>query len=264
MAVLPWALRGLRRGTVTTGYPARPDAYADGFPGAVQPRTGAAFDPALAGVCPTGAILDAAGLLAVDQGRCILCLRCAQRRPDLVEVRSGSETAGLARDAVVVPPGPEAAGEVERVRASIRERTRAFGRSVHVRHVDLGSDGSDEWEVLALTNPYYDVQRLGIFFTASPKHADVLLLTGVGVQSMREPLQRTVEAVPRPFVTVAVGTDAVSGGPVGTTYAASPGVATLLPPGVEVDVWIPGSPATPFALLHGLLLATGRILDGTR
>ncbi|HEX5144251.1 MAG TPA: oxidoreductase [Mycobacterium sp.] len=130
-----------------------------------------------------------------------------------------------------------------------------FHRSVHIRHVDAGSDGSEEWEVLALLNPVYDVHRLGIFFTASPRHADVLLITGVGSHGMGEPLRRTVEATPRPLVVIAAGTDAISGGLVFPSYAVAGGLGEL----VDVDVWVSGSPPSPFSLLHALLLAVGRM-----
>jgi Ni,Fe-hydrogenase III small subunit len=128
-------------------------------------------------------------------------------------------------------------------------------RSVHVRHVDAGSDGADEWEVLALLNPVYDVQRLGIFFTASPRHADVLLVTGAGAHGMALPLQRTLKAMPRPVVVIAAGVDAVSGGLVAPAYGVAGGVGDL----VAVDVWVPGSPPSPFSLLHALLLVMDRV-----
>ena len=132
-------------------------------------------------------------------------------------------------------------------------------RSVHVRHVDAGSDGSDEWEIAALTNPIYDVQRLGIFFTASPRHADLLLVTGVGSLGMIKPLQHTLEVIPRPSVVIAAGVDAISGGMLGESYASSGGVGSL----VEVDVFVPGSPATPFGILHGILMAIDLLPSST-
>ncbi len=124
---------------------------------------------------------------------------------------------------------------------------------MHLRHVDAGSDGSDEWEVQALTNPVYDLHRLGIFFTASPRHADILLVTGIGTAGMIEPLRRTLEGMPRPTVVIAAGTDAISGGLIGGGYTGGTGIGDLVP----VDVWIPGSPASPFSLLHGILLGSG-------
>jgi Ni,Fe-hydrogenase III small subunit len=82
----------------------------------------------------------------------------------------------------------------------------AVRRSVYLRHIDTGSDGSDEWEIQALTNPIYDLHRLGIFFTASPRHADILLVTGIGTTGMVEPLRRTLDAMPAPTVVVSVYT----------------------------------------------------------
>lgn len=141
------------------------------------------------------------------------------------------------------------------VRESLAERVQGLRRSVHIRHVDAGSDGSEEWEIAALLNPVYDIHRLGLFFTASPRHADVLLVTGIGATGMEQPLRRTLEAMPNPTVVVAVGTDACSGGLLSGSYAGSGGVGGL----VDVDVWVPGSPPSPFAILHGLLLALGRL-----
>ena len=134
---------------------------------------------------------------------------------------------------------------------------RALRRSIHIRHVDAGSDGSEEWEVAALTNPVYDVQRLGIFFTATPRHADLLLVTGVGTAGMAGPLVRTFDAMPDPKIVIAAGTDAVSGGLVHPGYATGPGVGAIVP----VDVWVPGSPPSPFALLHGILVGIGLLAE---
>jgi Ni,Fe-hydrogenase III small subunit len=131
--------------------------------------------------------------------------------------------------------------DLAEIRSGLRQRACALGRSVHIRHVDAGSDGSDEWEVLALLNPVYDVHRLGIFFTASPRHADVLLVTGAGCSGMAAPLRRTYDAMPDPKIVIAAGTDAVSGGLVSPSYATRGGIGALVP----VDVWVPGSPPSP-------------------
>jgi ferredoxin len=161
-----WVLRGLRDGVVTTRWPRRPDAYADGWRGPARALAPAdAVDPAL---CPTGAI-SAQG---IDQGRCILCGRCVAERPDLFawsQGATGPAAAGLSRDALVVPEPPETDEAVEAARARLRARTAALRRSVHIRHVDAGSDGSEEWEIQALLGPVYDIGRLGVFFTASPR-----------------------------------------------------------------------------------------------
>jgi len=249
---MPWVLRGLRNGIVTSRYPRRPDPHAEVFPASVQPVANAPADETL---CPTRAIHSRVGVLRVDAGQCILCGRCVRERPDLFGWVPGSQTARLHRQALVVPQLPETDEAVELLRRALAARVRMFRRSVHIRHVDAGSDGSEEWEVLALLNPVYDVHRLGIFFTASPRHADVLLITGAGSHGMAEPLHRTVEATPRPLVVIAAGTDAVSGGLIAPSYAVAGGIGEL----VDVDVWVPGSPPSPFSLLHALLLAVGRI-----
>jgi Ni,Fe-hydrogenase III small subunit/ferredoxin len=258
---MPWSLRGLRNGVVSTGYPRRPDPYAEAFPAAVRPLVSGPINGGPANgipvdtLCPTGAIRSEGDVLRVDTGRCILCGRCVRERPDLFGWIPGSQTARLHRQALVVPQLPDTDEAVERVRRQLAARTGMLHRSVHVRHVDAGSDGSEEWEVLALLNPVYDVHRLGIFFTASPRHADVLLVTGAGAHGMAEPLRRTVEATPRPLVVIAAGTDAASGGLVAPSYATAGGIGDLL----DVDVWVPGSPPSPFSLLYALLLAVGRI-----
>jgi Ni,Fe-hydrogenase III small subunit len=99
------------------------------------------------------------------------------------------------------------------------------------------------------------VHRLGIFFTASPRHADLLLLTGAGAHGMATAVRETREQMPDPVVVIAAGTDAASGGLIHPSYAVTDGVRRL----VDVDVWVPGSPPSPFSLLHGILLALDRL-----
>jgi len=252
-----WALRGLRNGVVTTRWPARPDDYAAATRGpatVLAPLTGRPVN--LDGLCPTGAITREGPVpLRLDQGRCIQCGRCVAARPDVFGWTSGPGSAVLTRPALVVPPVAETAERLAAIRADLRTRTRALRRSVHLRHVDAGSDGTEEWEILALLNPVYDMHRLGIFLTASPRHADVLLVTGAGARGMTEPLRQTYAAMPYPKVVIAVGTDAVGGGLVGPSYATAGGIGGTVP----VDVWLPGSPPSPFSILHALLLALGRV-----
>jgi len=215
--------------------------------------------PEIAVLCPTGAIeavgRPGPGKLRVDQGRCILCGRCVAARPDLFAWSAGATgpaSAAVARQALVVPDEPETAEAVAAARAALAARTTAMRRSVHVRHVDAGSDGSEEWEIQALLGPVYDVHRLGVFFTASPRHADVLLVTGAGTVGMAGPLRTTYEGMPDPKVVIAVGTDAVSGGLLSDRLTGVDGT-------VPVDVWVQGSPPSPFAILNALLIATGKL-----
>jgi len=252
-----WVLRGLRDGVVTTRWPRRPDEYADSWRGPVRPL--GPVDSVNPAICPTGAI-SAQG---VDQGRCILCGRCVAERPDLFawsRGATGPAAAALRREALVVPEVPETDQAVEAARARLAERTAALRRSVHVRHVDAGSDGSEEWEMAALLGPVYDIGRLGVFFTASPRHADVLLVTGAGARGMAGPLRTTYDAMPEPRVVIAAGTDAVSGGLLRVSDETTGGVAATVP----VDVFLAGSPPSPFGLINALLIAVGKLAVGGR
>ena len=253
-------LRGLRNGVVTTRWPARPDQYASEWRGPASIRDpGRRAGDDLALLCPTQAIGSRPdGTLQLDQGRCILCGQCVARRPDVFEWSAGPAVAALTRAGLVVPEIPDTDANLAAIRDGLRARTAALRRSVHLRHVDAGSDGAEEQEIQALLNPVYDVHRLGIFFTASPRHADVLLVTGAGARGMTAPLRRTYDGMPDPKIVVAVGTDAVSGGLVSPSYATTGGVGGSVP----VDVWLPGSPPSPFSILHALLLALGRLPGG--
>jgi len=263
-----WVLRGLRDGILTSRWPGRPDQYAAATRGPATVLAGFTAEPVLAGsapgqspasdvagLCPAGAISTGqASQVRVDQGNCILCGRCVQLRPDVFGWSAGPGGAALTRTGLVVP-ADESPDALAAVTDALRARTRALRRSVHLRHVDAGSDGSEEWEIMALLNPVYDIHRLGMFFTASPRHADVLLVTGAGANGMADPLRETYEAMPHPKVVIAVGTDAVSGGIISPSYATSGGIGDIVP----VDVWLPGSPPSPFAILSALLLALGRL-----
>jgi Ni,Fe-hydrogenase III small subunit/ferredoxin len=207
----------------------------------------------VAEACPTHAISVTEARVELDRGRCILCGRCTELFGETFRFDPNFEISALRRGQLVVPDLYEDDATLDEAREELGRRTRALRRSIHIRHVDAGSDGSEEWEVAALTNPIYDVQRLGIFFTASPKHADVLLVTGVGTTGMVGPLQHTFDVMPEPKVVIAAGVDAISGGMLGQGYASLGGVDGTVP----VDVFVPGSPPTPFGLLHGILLAVG-------
>jgi Ni,Fe-hydrogenase III small subunit/ferredoxin len=248
--MLEWILRGLSQGRITTRYPDRPEAAPSGYRGQIELLDERAEGPGeLAALCPTGAIaVDDAGRVSVDRGRCILCGACVQAAPERFAFEQRYETAARSRQALIVPPTPES--QLEPLSQTLAEQARALGRSIHVRHIDCGSDGAEEWEIQALWNPYYDIQRLGFFLTAAPRHADVLLVTGPVTRALREPLERTWEVMPAPKALVAVGTDACSGG-----LVAEQGVDAVLP----VDVYVPGSPPAPIAIMHALLLATGAL-----
>lgn len=258
---MPWIPRGLREGIVTTPYPRRPDGYDGGFRGAVAVHSQSGPDeslPAAIEACPTNALSIDDGRPRLDRGRCILCGICVATSPGSFAFVTTFETSGVRRDHLVVPRLEEDEVGLRRARAELAARVKALRRSVHIRHVDAGSDGSEEWEIAALTNPVYDVQRLGIYFTASPRHADILLATGVGAAGMLGPLRETLDVMPEPKIVIAAGVDAISGGLFGNGYAAGGGISDHVP----VDVFVPGSPPSPFGLLHGILLAIGLLPAG--
>jgi Ni,Fe-hydrogenase III small subunit len=124
-----------------------------------------------------------------------------------------------------------------------------LGRSLAIREVDAGSCNGCELEIHALNNPFYDLERFGLRFVASPRHADVLLVTGPLTLNMREALQRTYVATPDPKWVIAVGDCAINGGVFAGSYAVAGGIDTAVP----VDLAIPGCPPTPDQLLRGLL-----------
>jgi Ni,Fe-hydrogenase III small subunit len=156
---------------------------------------------------------------------------------------------------VTEPLAAAAAGEVELVGARLEEAVRRrFGRSLTIRQVDAGSCNGCELEIHALNNPVYDCERFGLHFTASPRFADLLLVTGPVTFNMEVALRRTHVATPDPKLVVAVGDCGCTGGVFGTSYASLGGVEAVIP----VDVRVPGCPPTPTALLHGILAAVGR------
>ena len=158
-------------------------------------------------------------------------------------------TSLLTRAATIAGPaaGPTALDELGKAVAA--RAGRLFGRSIAIREVDAGSCNGCELEINALNNPVYDVERFGIKFVASPRHADVLLVTGPVTRNMKVALERTYAATPSPKWVVAVGGCALNGGIFAGSYAVAGGVGEVVP----VNLHIPGCPPTPTALLRGLL-----------
>src|SRR5438105_6304771 len=148
---------------------------------------------------------------------------------------------------------------VQELGASIaRAARRRLGRSLSIREVDAGSCNGCELEIHALNNAYYDVERFGLRFVASPRHADVLMVTGPVTKNMREALQRTYDATPNPKWVVAIGDCARDGGCFAGSYAVVGGVSEVIP----VDLHIAGCPPTPTAMLQGLLALLERVDAG--
>ncbi|HEY5863336.1 MAG TPA: NADH-quinone oxidoreductase subunit B family protein [Casimicrobiaceae bacterium] len=157
----------------------------------------------------------------------------------------------IARIGIKSEPAPAPADEhviVARLQADI---ARVIGRALAIRHVDAGSCNGCELEIHALGNPYYNLEGLGIKFVASPRHADMLLVTGPVSKHMAIALKRTYDATPDPKLVVAVGDCGCTGGIFGESYASLGRVSNVIP----VDVEVPGCPPTPAALLAGILAA---------
>lgn len=157
---------------------------------------------------------------------------------------------GLIRPPLTEPAPDDAEIALVELASGVEQGAQArLGRSLTIRHVDAGSCNGCELELHALGNAYYDLERFGLKFVASPRHADVLLVTGPVTQNMREALERTYNAMPAPKWVIAAGTCAGDGGIFRGSYACCGGVDAVLP----VDLHIPGCPPSPSALLKGLL-----------
>jgi Ni,Fe-hydrogenase III small subunit len=146
-------------------------------------------------------------------------------------------------------PAPDNAALAELARSVNRAACARLGRSLSIRQVDAGSCNGCELEIHALSNAFYDLERLGLRFVASPRHADVLMVTGPVTKNMREALLRTYMATPDPKWVVAIGNCAVDGGLFAGSYAVAGGVKDAIP----VDLHIPGCPPTPLGILGGLI-----------
>jgi len=152
------------------------------------------------------------------------------------------------------PPSPDDAALAELAQSLDRASRRRLGRSLSIREVDAGSCNGCELEIHALANAFYDLERFGLRFVASPRHADVLMVTGPVTKNMREALERTYAATPDPKWVVAVGDCALDGGIFAGGYAVAGGVSQVVP----VDLHIRGCPPSPTALLKGLLALVER------
>jgi len=234
-----WVLKGMRTGIRTTAYPAAGEFAAGttpGLPAGTRIGPGAA---ALAARCPTQALAASGDGVTADLRRCIHCFRCVREVPQALAWRHDYEWAGR-RDE------PRSGGG--------QPFDRPFGRSIHVVVVDAGDCGACLNEVKQLSNPYYNMHRLGFFITPSPRHADVLLVVGPVTDHMRVALRKVYDAMPTPRRVIAVGACALSGGVFAGSFVCAQGAGDVLP----VDVEVPGNPPPPLAILHGLLVAVGR------
>ena len=158
----------------------------------------------------------------------------------------------ILRTGILTESAPEADESLRVTQQRLEEAMRRkFGRALVIRHVDAGSCNGCELEIHALGNPYYNLEALGIKFSASPRHADMLLVTGPVAKNMEVALKRAYEATPEPRLVVAVGDCGCNGGIFGESYASCGRVANVIP----VDVAVPGCPPTPLQLMQAVLTA---------
>jgi Ni,Fe-hydrogenase III small subunit/formate hydrogenlyase subunit 6/NADH:ubiquinone oxidoreductase subunit I len=274
--------RAFATGVVTSDYPAHPITPVPKLRGRPVIDFENAIDclPA-ALVCPTLALTVEDKLdnrkVTLDYGRCVFCGLCAEASGDstiriTTEVELAAQhrshlvssayyrvdAAGKQQFLKIVPADYQQAETEEASKERLREKIRrVLGRSLQIREVDAGSCNGCEVEITGLNSPIYDAERLGIRFVASPRHADMLLVTGPVTHSMEIPLKKAYNATAEPRLVVAVGACGCSGGVFGCNYASLGGVDQVIP----VDVYIPGCPPPPQALLHGILLAVGRLQE---
>jgi Ni,Fe-hydrogenase III small subunit len=157
----------------------------------------------------------------------------------------------IAKCGIKTEPPPAPADEMVQVARLQKKILRVLGRALTIRQIDAGSCNGCELEIHALANPYYNIEGLGIRFVASPRHADMLLVTGPVSKHMAIALKRTYDATPDPKLVVAVGDCGCNGGIFGESYASLGRISNVIP----VDVAIPGCPPAPVALLQGILAA---------
>ena len=212
-------------------------------------------------ICPTKALFSIKenNAMGLDNGKCITCGYCSEAVPKTIKISNKPAIPAKARNQMIDYSSPQTLSSeksYEQIGNELREKIqKMFGRSLAIRQVDAGSCNGCEIEIAALNNPIYDIERFGIHFVASPRHADVLLVTGPASRNMEIALLRTYEATPGPKIVIAVGACACSGGIFGDTYATTGGIDKVVP----VDVYIPGCPPRPEVLLQGLLLAVNKM-----
>jgi Ni,Fe-hydrogenase III small subunit len=234
-----WFWYGLRKGVRSTRYPYAPETAAGISPGRpISTQFESAVDAgAAASICPVSAIIGDDRWAIVDERTCVQCQRCRFELDAPMTWRADYEWADL-------PPN----------RTGYASLPRSFSNSLHIMVVDGGDCGACLHEVKQLNNPLYNMHRLGFFLTATPRAADLLIVVGPVSENMREPLIKTYEAMPDTKRVMAVGTCAITGGVFGRSFMSAGGVGAVLP----VDLEVPGNPPPPLAILHALLVATGR------
>jgi len=213
--------------------------------------------------CPSYAIVidSEKNEIGINLDECIVCALCedvcpagAVKMTNQFELAAKDRTA-LRKSTLVIEEQSIPDSDYEAICSELKTNIhKMFGRSLNIREVDAGSCNGCDYEINALNNPFNDIERLGIRFVASPRHADLLLVTGTGTRNMQLALAKTYNATPDPKLVVAVGACACSGGIFRDSYATCNGIDSIVP----VDVYVPGCPPRPQAIMYGILKAIGR------
>lgn len=232
-----------------------PDVTTTDVPGIFRGRPviseAEADEDSLVELCPTGAI--AARPLSIDLGRCTFCGECMFACPRKISFSKDYRISANERESLIVKAGDDKPIMVnpDKVRAEVR---RLFGRSLKLREVSAGGDGSCEMELNATGNVNFDIGRFGIDFVASPRHADGIVLTGPMSENMAQPFLDAYNAVPDPKILILAGVDAISGG----IFDGSPALNRSVLDGLRVDLYVPGNPVHPLTFVNGVLDMLGR------
>ncbi len=231
-----WFKKGLKTGIVTTKYPKKYENEAGITPGFPNDLNNTNMDDdSLISLCPTNALYHSSkSSISLERKKCIHCFRCSRSLENSMTWNKEYEWGTL--------------------RKNYTNFSKEFHHSIHIRVVDAGDCGACLNEIKILNNPYYNMHRLGFFITPTPRKADILLVVGPVTQNMKTALIKTYEAMPNPKKVMAVGTCALSGGLFQEGFIAEQKLSDILP----IDLSIPGCPPPPLAIIHGLLVLSGR------
>ena len=212
--------------------------------------------------CPSQAIVIDEEGVGINIDECIFCGLCSEVCPKGAAAMSHEielavkDRAELRKSPIIIEERDIPNEDYEVLCSRVKEKVmKRYGRSLQIREVDAGSCNGCDYEINAINNPLNDAERLGFHFVASPRHADMLLVTGTATRNMELALVKTYNATPDPKLVVAVGACACSGGIFRDNYATRNGIDCIVP----VDVYIPGCPPRPPAIIYGILKALDRM-----
>lgn len=197
-------------------------------------------------LCPASAIDRHTG--ALDMGRCTFCNECALAMPETYRFTNDYRIAATRRENLIINPGQKEQQNIDST--SVRKEIRKlFRRALKLRQVSAGGDNSCEMELNASTNVNFDVGRFGIEFTASPRHADGIVITGPVTENMSEALEICYKAIPSPKIIILCGTDAISGG----LFTKNPAIKRDFINNHHIDLYVPGNPIHPLTFINGIM-----------